>query len=130
MTLGDLPQDPADMGTADGRAATIDGARDRLADGGADRETFSADAAAELARSAAECLLSRLTRAARLVCQATIGTAAVAVVAGSGEFLARRLATRVLEPELPILSLAEVWGSAASTAACARALLDLVVKHE
>ena len=81
-------------------------------------------------RSAAECLLRRLAQAAHRVCQATIGIPDVAVVAGSGEFLARRLAARVLGPDRPIISLAEAWGCAASTAGCARALLTLVMEHE
>ena len=131
MTLGDLDPDPTDLATADGRGATVDAARDRLARMiGADRESFSADDAVELSRSAAECLLRRLAQAAHRVCQATIGIADVAVVAGSGEFLARRLAARVLGPDRPIISLAEAWGCAASTAGCARALLTLVMEHE
>jgi len=131
LTLGDLAPDPTDLATADGRGATVDAARDRLARMvGADREGFSANDAEELSRSAAECLLGRLSLAAARVCQATIGIPDVAVVAGSGEFLARRLASRVLGPDRPIISLAEAWGCAASTAGCARALLMLVMKHK
>ncbi len=131
LTLGDIDPDPTDLATADGREATVAAARDRLARMvGADREGFSAEAALELSRSAAKCLLHRLAQAAARVCQATIGIADVAVVAGSGEFLARRLAARVLGPDRPIISLAEAWGCAASTAGCARALLMLAVEHE
>jgi len=131
LTLGDLDPDPTELATADGRGATVDAARDRLARMvGADRESFSAGDAVELSRSAAECLLRRLAQAAHRVCQATIGIPDVAVVAGSGEFLARRLAARVLGPDRPIISLAEAWGCAASTAGCARALLTLVMEHE
>ncbi len=131
LTLGDLDPDPNDLATADGRGATIDAARDRLARMvGADRETFSGEDALELSRSAANCLFSRLAQAAHRVCEATIGRADVAVIAGSGEFLARRLAARVLGADLRIISLAETWGRAASTAGCARALLTLVTEHE
>lgn len=131
LTLGDLEEDPLDLATADGRGATVDLARDRLARMvGADRESFSAEAAVELSRSAAGCLLRRLAQAAQRVCRATIGSADVAVVAGAGEFLARRLAARVLGPDRPIISLAEAWGNAASTAGCARALLTLVMEYE
>jgi len=131
LTLGDLDPDPTDLATADGRGATVDAARDRLARMvGADREGFSADDALELSRSAAECLLRRLSQAAHRVCQATMGIPDVVVVAGSGEFLARRLAARVLGSDCPIISLAEAWGSAASTAGCARALLMLAVEHK
>ena len=131
LTLGDLDPNPSDLATADGRGATIDAARDRLARMvGADRESFSADDAVRLSRSAAECLLHRLSQAAHRVCQATIGIADVAVVAGSGEFLARRLAGRVLGSERRVISLAEAWGCAASTAAVHRALLTLATEHE
>ncbi len=130
LTLGDLDPDPTDLATADGRGATLDAARDRLARMvGADRDGFSAEAAGELSRSAAECLMRRLSQAAHRVCQATIGIPDFAVVAGSGEFLARRLAARVLGADRPIISLAEAWGSAASTAGCARALLVLAMEQ-
>jgi uncharacterized hydantoinase/oxoprolinase family protein len=131
LTLGDLEPDPSDLATADGRGATVDAARDRLARMvGADRTTFSAEDAVELSRSAANSLLNRLTRAAQRVSQATIGKADVAVIAGSGEFLAQRLAARVLEPMGQIISLGETWGRAASTAGCARALLLLATESE
>ncbi len=131
LTLGDLDPDPTDLATADGRGATLDAARDRLARMvGADREGFSAEDAVELSRSAADCLLRRLSQAAYRVCQATIGIPDVAIVAGSGEFLARRLAALVLGANRPVISLAEAWGCAASTAGCARALLMLVKEHE
>ncbi len=131
LTLGDLDQDPENLATADGRGATLDAARDRLARMiGGDRETFSAEDALVFSRSAAESLLSRLAHAAQRVCQATIGKPEVAMIAGSGEFLARRLAARILEPDVPVIILSEVWGHPASVAACARALLDLVIEYE
>jgi probable H4MPT-linked C1 transfer pathway protein len=131
LTLGDIEPDPSDLATADGRGSTVDAARDRLARMvGGDRTTFSAEDAVELSRSAANSLLNRLTRAARRVSQATIGKADVVVVAGSGEFLAQRLAARVLEPMGQIISLGETWGRAASTAGCAHALLSLATENE
>jgi probable H4MPT-linked C1 transfer pathway protein len=131
LTLGDLNPDPSDLATADGRGATIDAARDRLARMvGADRDGFSADDALALSRSAAECLMHRLAQAALRVCQPTIGIPEVAVVAGSGEFLARRLSARILGPDRPVVSLAEAWGCAASTAGCAHALLTLAMEDD
>ena len=47
------------------------------------------------------------------------------VVSGSGEFLAGRLAARILAPGGEIISLADFWGEPASVAACARSLLVL-----
>ena len=123
LTLGDIDPDPADIATADGRPATIDAARDRLARMVcADRDGFSADDAVTLSRSAEQCLIGRLAEAAERACAATIGRPEVAVIAGSGEFLARRLAAAVVGPDRPILSLAEAWGCAGSTAGCAQGL--------
>ncbi len=131
LTLGDLDPDPTNLATADGRGASVDAARDRLARMvGADRDGFSADDAVGLSRSAADCLLRRLSQAAARVCQATIGMPDIAIVAGTGEFLARRLAARVLGADRPLISLAEAWGCAASTAGCARALLTLITEPE
>jgi probable H4MPT-linked C1 transfer pathway protein len=126
LTLGDLDSDSVDLATADGRPATRTAARDRLARMvGADRDGFSEEDAFALARSAEECLMSRLVRAALKACESTIRQPAVAVVAGSGEFLARRLARRILGPDCQIISLAEAWGPADSQAGCAHALLLL-----
>jgi probable H4MPT-linked C1 transfer pathway protein len=130
LTLGDLDPDPLDLATADGRPASIDAARDRLARMVcADRESFSAADALALAKSAQESLIQRLVVAAERACRGTIGSPEVAVVAGSGEFLARRLATAILGPDRPILSMADAWGCAGSTAGCARALLRLAAEQ-
>jgi probable H4MPT-linked C1 transfer pathway protein len=126
LILGDLAPDPIDHSTADGRPATASCALDRLARMVcADREGFSADDALALARDADLALLRRLQLAAERACQPTIGRPAAAVVAGSGEFLARRLAQQVIEPGGAIISLKEAWGAGASSAACAYALAVL-----
>jgi probable H4MPT-linked C1 transfer pathway protein len=131
LTLGDLAGDPADLATADGRPATIEAARDRLARMiGADRSTFSRQDAIALARSAERCLLDRLARAIERVCTVAIGSPGVAVVSGSGEFLAHRLAARAFGPECRIVRASDSWGPAASIAACARALLVLTGERE
>ena len=126
LTLGSIPPDPADLGTADGRPATRDAARSRLARMvGEDRDGFNNDDAEDLARSADSALLDRLELSARAACHATIGHPIHAVVSGSGEFLATRLARRLVGPAGRVLSLSELWGPAGSEAACARALLEL-----
>ena len=126
LTLGDLPPDPEDRATADGRPATAEFALNRLARMvGADREGMSAGDAHALASAASEALMLRLTEAAFQSCRGLGGRPACVVVAGSGEFLAARLAGRILVPGGRILSLAAFWGAAASGAACARALLEL-----
>jgi hypothetical protein len=58
-------------------------------------------------------------------CQPTIGRPVAAVVSGSGEFLARRLAEQVIEPGGAIISLKEAWGAVESSAACSFALVKL-----
>ena len=126
LVLGDVSPDPTDRSTADGRPATFIRACDRMARMvGADEETFFEGDAIVLARSAEQLLIDRLARSAERACRATIGAPAVAVIAGSGEFFARRLAERLLGPEGRILSLTEEWGYQASRAACAYALVHL-----
>jgi probable H4MPT-linked C1 transfer pathway protein len=131
LTLGDIPPNPTDLATSDGRPATIDAARDRLARMVcADRDGFSPEDALVLSRSAELALISRLAGSAERACEASIGRPNVAVIAGSGEFLARRLAAIVVGLRHPILSLAETWGSAGSSAGCALALLQLASEAE
>jgi hypothetical protein len=51
------------------------------------------------------------------------------VIAGSGDFLARRLAQRMIEPGGPIISLKNAWGDVASAAGCAFALVHLAAER-
>jgi uncharacterized hydantoinase/oxoprolinase family protein len=89
---------------------------------GADRDGFTSDDAFAFAQGADESLLARLETAAL---RASGVRPRHAVVAGSGEFLARRLASRVLESGGTIVSLEAAWGPVASSAACAHALAVL-----
>jgi probable H4MPT-linked C1 transfer pathway protein len=130
VMLGDVASNPLDLSTADGRPATIEAARDRLARMiGADCEGFSADDARDFARAADRCLTDRLVQVAERACRATVGRPAVAVIAGSGDFLAARVARRVIEPGGRILSLNEAWGPAASAAGCAYAVVQLAAER-
>ena len=128
LTLGDLPPDTFDRSTADGGPLTYPAALDRLARMvGLDRDDFTADDAQSLAESAAAVLLDRLTTTAqRVTIEALGGPPPVVVVAGAGEFLAQRLAARVVAPGGSVRSLTDAWGLEASHAACAHALLALV----
>ena len=126
LLLGDIAPNPTDLSTADGRPATVAAARDRLARMVcADRDAISAADALAFAGAADLCLMNRLVHAAERVCSSTIGRPAAAVIAGSGDFLARRLALRVIEPAGPIISLKEAWGPLAASAGCAYALAAL-----
>ncbi len=130
LLLGDIPPNPKDLSTADGRPATLEAARDRLARMvGSDREGFAPEDARAFAEAACACLLERLARTADRACSATIGRPAAAVIAGSGDFLARRLAEAVIVPGGPIISLNEAWGPVASAAGCAHALVRLAVER-
>jgi len=127
LTTGDCDPDPSDHQTADGRPATVQAARDRLARMvGADRETFSTADANELAGTLDSMLLDRLILAGQRVLGSN--TPCSAVISGSGQFLARRVARGILPPEAPIIDLAAVWGPRASDAACAQALLILAAE--
>jgi probable H4MPT-linked C1 transfer pathway protein len=130
LVLGDIEQEPDNLSTADGRPATVLAAQDRLARMvGADRDSFSALDAIDLARAADLCLTDRLCRAAERACSATIGGPAAAVISGSGIFLARRLAHRVVGKGGAVISLKEAWGAVASSAGCAFALVSLAAER-
>lgn len=126
MILGDLPSDPSDTSTADGRPATRERALERLARMVcADRESCTTHDVEALAHSADEALRNRLVAAATRASWSTIGDPMTAVVSGAGEFLARRVAEALVGPHGTIRSLGELWGRDGSDAACARALIDL-----
>jgi uncharacterized hydantoinase/oxoprolinase family protein len=96
---------------------------------GTDRDGFSTQDALEFAQAADQSLLDRLAHAARMAAASTIGRPTAAVVAGSGEFLARRLAHKLIEPDGPIVSLKEAWGAVASSAGCAHVLVKLAAER-
>jgi probable H4MPT-linked C1 transfer pathway protein len=126
LVLGEIPGDPRDLSTADGRPATGEAARGRLARMvGADREGFTAEDATAFAWAAEGALLDRLAMAAERACGATIGRPNAAIVAGSGAFLGRKLASRLVAPGGTVLDLHERWGPSASSAGCAHALVVL-----
>jgi probable H4MPT-linked C1 transfer pathway protein len=130
LTLGDIPPDPKDHSTADGRPVSVDAARDRLARMiGADRDSFTGQDAREFAKAADECLLARLAQAAERAAGPTIGSPEFAIIAGSGEFLAGRLAARLIGSNGTIFALEDAWGPHASQAACAHALVSLAAEQ-
>jgi probable H4MPT-linked C1 transfer pathway protein len=131
LIRGDIPSDPLDDVTADGRPATADAARDRLARMvGADRDTFSDADAITFAEAADATIVTRLGAAAERACAETVGRPQAAVVAGSGEFLARRVAARALDAPARVISLEGSWGKVASSAACAHALVVLAADRD
>ena len=127
LTLGEIPGDPNDLSTADGRPSTADAAVDRLARMvGADRDGFTSADAFAFAQAADEVLTHRLERASRRANEPR-----PSVHRGTPSSPARASSwpvawpTRVLEPGGTVVSLAEAWGPVASSAACAHALVRL-----
>jgi uncharacterized hydantoinase/oxoprolinase family protein len=95
----------------------------------ADRESFSLDDAREFAHEADLNLTKRLVHAAQRASRATIGDPVAAVISGSGDFLAARVARHVIPPQAPIISLNEAWGPIASAAGCAYAVVQLAAER-
>jgi probable H4MPT-linked C1 transfer pathway protein len=125
LTLGDLPEELLAEHTADGRPATKEAARDRLARTiCADRDSFD-----EVdARIAAEAIVQSQTAKIGLALAQRVSRMksppATVIVSGLGEFLARRVLQRAkFAPQ--IISLSEKLGTPLSVSAPAHALAVL-----
>jgi probable H4MPT-linked C1 transfer pathway protein len=129
LMLGDVAENPDNCDAADGRPATRAGAHARLARMlCSDAESFTAQDALALARRAAyrqvEAIAARVSDVlARL--QTPPGGV---IVAGSGEFLARRVLQRLALPTTRVISLSAQLGTEISTAACAYAVAHLAAQ--
>ncbi len=127
LVLGQIEPDPIDESTADGRPATVEFAIARLARMVcADATEFTPEDARVLALSAHRTLLDRL-EAAVATATTAVGPPRAAVIAGTGAFLARELAGRILPADATIVALDALWGPVASGAGCASALLRLAM---
>lgn len=125
LILDKAPEEPANMQTADGRAATKDHARARLGRLiAADELEFNHDDAIALATCAADAQIARLATAINQVCARLPSPLQLVIVSGHGEFLARE-ALRALESKWPVISLGEKLGGTASRCAPAHALAVL-----
>jgi len=125
LTLGDLPEEPSRDNTADRRPATKDTAWDRLARSiCADREMFSQADAQLAAEGVADAQLARITKAAIHVIQRLPSQPVTVVIAGRGEFLARRVVENLnIFPQ--VVSLRDELGEETSRSATAHALAVL-----
>jgi len=125
LTLGDLPEEPKSVHTADGRPATKACARDRLARMiCADSEMFSENDARAAAEAVAMAQLRKMSTVAAAVLDRLSSPVETAVVSGRGEFLARRLiAALAITPK--IVSLSSELGPVLSQCAAAHALAVL-----
>lgn len=131
ITLGMIAEDTLDTLTADGRPATRAASRDRLARMiGADRSLAADEDTYAMARAVDDALIARLETAARRAASSLPRHPTWAVVAGSGEFLARRLAAQILPPDASVFALEDAWGPIASVAGCAYALVLIAGEHD
>jgi probable H4MPT-linked C1 transfer pathway protein len=122
LTLGDLPEQPLSTHTANLRPATRTAALDRLARSiCADCDIFSESDAKTLAEHAASAQLEAIAAAAECVVKRLPALPQCVVVSGTGEFLARRVVTR-LGLDAQVISLGEMLGPELSQCATAHAL--------
>jgi len=126
IVLGEVAERTDDVDTADGRPATRECARARLARLVCrDPDEFTSGDALEIAEQTAAAQIEALDSALR---RAVDHPSRVDrwVVSGSGEFLARRLVAPYLAGDAPLRSLAARVGQSASIAACAWVLAQRV----
>ena len=110
LVLGDLPEEPENMHTADGRPATRAAARRRLARAVcADRTEFDPHDAEVAARAIADAQFERLDEALARVVAAGEEPPRTCVISGQGEFLAERLVPSG-SPRRRVISLGERLG--------------------
>ncbi|MCG6156681.1 hydantoinase/oxoprolinase family protein [Rubinisphaera margarita] len=131
LLLGDIPEDPAESFTADGRPAMIVCARQRLArmlcsDADSQPETFWL----EIARQLRERQLEQISVSLQRVLDSLPASPRSVVISGSCEFLVREVIRR--EPRLQdveLVSVSQALGPQLSTAACAYALTQLAIEQ-
>lgn len=125
LLLNQLPEDACNTHTADRRPRTRTNAHARLARAiCADTTVFSLDDARLAAETVRDAQLKQLTGAAEKVLQRLDNRAAVIVLSGHGEFLARQMLVP-LSLAGRVVSLTEQLGSEISRCACAHALAVL-----
>ncbi|HVX61542.1 MAG TPA: hydantoinase/oxoprolinase family protein [Pirellulales bacterium] len=125
LTMGELPEEPDSRHTADGRPATKQAARDRLARSiCADRQMFDDADALAAATAIARAQSARLALAAQGVVRRLPSAPETIIVSGQGEFLARQLLQR-MRLQARVVSLNDELGADLSRAAPAHALAAL-----
>lgn len=122
LVLGDLPEEPDNTSTADGRPATRAYACERLARMAcADSRAFTTDDAVAMARAVERRQTSLVAAAVRGVVAGLSAPPETVVLSGRGEFLARRVFER-LQIKSNRVSLSEELGPTVSQCAPAHAL--------
>ncbi len=132
LTLGDIPENAADCGTANGGPATVVAAHDRLARSvGADVTEMTTADTRRMAEHIAATQLLRLCASAESIAALLPGPCDNVLISGSGAFLARRVAANT--PRLrnaQVIALPELFGPRVSDAACAFAVAMLAMESE
>jgi probable H4MPT-linked C1 transfer pathway protein len=125
LTLSELPEEPDNRNTADGRPATIDAARARLARMiCADATTFKATDAIAAATAVRRSQTERIAATVAQVMSRLVPSLKSVIVSGAGEFLARRVVEHMKLPGR-LISLNEELGPNLSRSAPAHALAVL-----
>jgi uncharacterized hydantoinase/oxoprolinase family protein len=125
LTLGSLPEESSNLNTADGRPATKEAARGRLARSiCSDCETFNETDAFAMAEAAQERQIARIVIALRHVLERMPQAPSTLILSGRGEFLARKAIESLgLTPN--VISLGRELGAELSRCAGAHALAVL-----
>jgi probable H4MPT-linked C1 transfer pathway protein len=125
LTLNELPEEPDNQNTADGRAATRAGAKDRLARSiCADPSSFDDRDALCVAETVCRHQIAKVAAGIGRVLGRLGNRAICCVISGRGEFLARRVLDR-LKIGVKVVALSDELGAAVSRCAPAHALAVL-----
>jgi probable H4MPT-linked C1 transfer pathway protein len=127
LILGDFPEEPDCRETADGRPATREFARRRLARMvGTDAQRHGESDLLDLARQFDDAMRRPIRNALwRVLARALPGSQVTAIVCGSGEFLARRILGETGCAFTEVISLSERLGPKLSESICAHAVAVL-----
>ncbi len=130
VTLGDMPEEPQSVNTADSRPVTKAAARDRLARAiCADREMFDDADATAAAEAISRAQLAKIAMAVTQVIGRMPAPPETIVLCGRGEFVARRVLER-MKTKAKIVSLETELGPALSRAATAHGLAVIASEGE
>jgi probable H4MPT-linked C1 transfer pathway protein len=131
LALDAVPEDAQNRNTADGRPATREMARARLARMlCGDAESVNGADAEGLARRVMECQVSVLRLAVEAVVERMPAAPGTIILSGSGEFLARRVLEEGKQmPRRRIVSLGEQLGPEITQAACAYGVAILAAEE-
>lgn len=127
LLLAEIPEEPDNRETANGKPATVSAAHDRLARMlCCDRQELSLEAARNIARFLADVQQQQITAALQRVLDEMEQACTQVLISGSGDFLAEKIVSG--HPELrsaEILRLRNILSRQTSEAACAFALARL-----